>query len=112
MPLLRLLPRALSIVAILARRSSPSGALPGTTCHAAGRGIHFYASTWSPTCDCSAQLPLQSNGSFCDVGAKPPPACAKLSCNSTLTGPTAATCMNYSNVLPQPVLSGCSADGW
>ena len=80
--------------------------LPGAACHAAGRGIHFHASTWADTCDCSAQMgPQPANGSFCNVGAKPPPACAKLGCNVSLTGSRAATCVNFSNVLPQPVFS-------
>jgi hypothetical protein len=42
----------------------------------------------------------ESNGSFCDIGAKPTPPCAKRSCNISL-----ATCTNYSNVLTQPVLN-------
>ena len=40
----------------------------------------------------------QANGSFCP-DATPTAACAKLVCNTTLTGARAATCVNFSNVL-------------
>ncbi len=49
-------------------------------------------------------MPPQANGSFCP-DPPPPAACAKIVCNTTLTGPRAATCVNFSNVLHQPVLS-------
>jgi hypothetical protein len=96
--------RLLLLFCVLAAAAG-AAPLPGAACRAAGKGIHFYATTWSQTCDCGAQMGPQSNGSFCDVGATPPPACAKLGCNLTLSGPRAVTCVNYSNVLPQPVLS-------
>lgn len=96
----------LRVLAMSLLLQSADAPLPGAICHAAGRGIHFYASAWADTCDCSTQMGVQpANGSFCDVGAKPPPACAKLACNTSLTGSRAATCVNLSNVLPQPVFS-------
>ena len=78
---------------------------PGALCRAAGHGTTFYASSWDATCDCGAQLGPQANGSFCDASAVPPPACVKRACNVSVDGALALRCVNYSNILHQPVLS-------
>lgn len=100
-----LLPAMLLALTVGVFTSSTAEQPPGALCHAAGRGHRFYASSWDPTCDCGAQLGPQENGSFCDAGAVPPPACSKRVCNVSLSGPLALRCVNYSNILHQPVLS-------